>query len=268
MERPETHYTRSGDLHIAYQVVGEGPLDLVYIPGLTQNVEVVWENPPHARFLGRLASLGRLILFDKRGTGMSDRVVGVPTLETRMDDVRAVIDAAGSEHAVLIGVYDGGALGALFAATYPERTSALVFWHALPRFTRNPELPWLETRAQYERRGEEIVRHWTDSEWFADTWFGPLLPSATREELMGWARYFRLGGSPGSVAALWRANADLDVCDVLPLIRVPTLVMSRTHVQRADIRTARYLAERIPGARSPSFLETTTHRRWAIRIRS
>jgi class 3 adenylate cyclase len=249
MEPPRTHYTRSGDVHIAYQVLGEGPLDLVYIAGLTQNVEVVWENRSHAKFLGRLASLGRLLLFDKRGTGMSDRIAEVPTLETRMDDVRAVMDAAGSEHAVIIGTYDGGALGALFAATYPERTSALVLYHALPRFVRNPELPWLETRAEYERRGEEVVRHWGDAEWFADTWFGPLVPSATREELMGWARYFRLSGSPGSVGTFWRANADLDVCDVLPLIRVPTLVVSRTHVQRADIRTARYLAERIPGAR-------------------
>jgi class 3 adenylate cyclase/pimeloyl-ACP methyl ester carboxylesterase len=249
MERPETHYTRSGDVHIAYQVLGEGPLDLVYIAGLTQNVEIVWENRSHARYLGRLASLGRLLLFDKRGTGMSDRMAGVPTLETRMDDVRAVMDAAGSEQAVIIGTYDGGALGMLFAATYPERTSALVLYHAFPRFVRNPELPWLETRAEYVRRGEEIVRHWGDAEWFADKWFGPLVPSATREELMEWARYFRLSGSPGSVDAFWRANTDLDVCDVLPLIRVPTLVVSRTHVQRADIRNARYLAERIPGAR-------------------
>jgi pimeloyl-ACP methyl ester carboxylesterase len=122
MELPETHYARSGDVHLAYQIVGDGPLDVVYIPGLTQNVGVVWENAPQARFLRRLASLGRLILFDKRGTGMSDRVVGVPTLETRMDDVRAVMDAAGSDRAVLFGFYDGGALGALFAATYVSRT--------------------------------------------------------------------------------------------------------------------------------------------------
>jgi class 3 adenylate cyclase len=226
---------------------------LVYIPGLTQNVEVVWENRSQAKFLERLASLGRLLLFDKRGTGMSDRIAGVPTIETRMDDVRAVMDAAGFEHGVIIGSYDGGALGALFAATYPERTSALVLSHAFPRFVRNPELPWLETRAEYERRGEEIVRHWGDAEWFAENWFGPLVPSATREELMEWARYFRLSGSPGSVDAYWRANMDLDVCDVLPLIRVPTLVVGRTHVLRPDIRIARYLAERIPGARLVEF---------------
>ena len=249
MGPPQTRYTRSGDLHIAYQVVGDGTLDLVYVPGLMHHVELAWESPWHANFLLRLSSLGRLILFDKRGTGMSDRVAGFPTLEARMDDIRAVLDDVDSEHAVLIGIYDGGALAALFGATYPERTSALVLIHALPRFVRSPELPWLETRAEYERRGEEIVRHWGDPDWFADKWFGPLFPSMTREQLRAWARYFRLSISPGSVAAYWRANVDLDVCDVLPLIRVPTLVMSRTQVERSDIRTARYLAEHIPGAR-------------------
>jgi class 3 adenylate cyclase len=248
MEPPETRYARSGDVHIAYQVLGEGPLDLVYIAGLVGHVELVWETR-QAPFLVRLASLGRLIRFDKRGTGMSDRVVGFPTLETRMDDIRAVMDAVESEKAVLIGYYDGGALGALFAATYPERTSALVLFHALPRFVRSPELPWLETRAQYERRGEEIVRHWGDREWYAESWIGPLLPSATREELWSLARYYRLSLSPGAVAAFWRTNMDLDVCDVLPSIRVPTLVMQRTHNKRADVRPGRYLAERIPGAR-------------------
>jgi class 3 adenylate cyclase len=180
---------------------------------------------------------------------MSDRVVGFPTLETRMDDIRAVMDAADSEKAVLIGYYDGGALGTLFAATYPERTSALVLFHALPRFVRSPDLPWLETRAQYERRGEEIVRHWGDREWYAEKWIGPLLPSATREELFGLARYYRLSLSPGAVAAFWRTNMDLDVCDVLPSIRVPTLIMQRTQNERAGVRPGRYLAERIPGAR-------------------
>jgi pimeloyl-ACP methyl ester carboxylesterase len=121
MEPPQTRYTRSGDMHIAYQVLGEGPLDLVYIPAFTHHVELIWEIPRQARYLRRLASLGRLLLFDKRGTGMSDRVVGVPTLETRMDDVRAVMDAAESEQAVLLGILDGGALGTLFAATYRGR---------------------------------------------------------------------------------------------------------------------------------------------------
>jgi class 3 adenylate cyclase len=250
MEPQPIRYTRSGDVHIAYQVLGEGPPDLVYIFGLLGHVELVWEHfQAQARFMKRVASFGRLIRFDKRGTGMSDRDLGFPTLESRMDDIRAVMDAVDSEEAVLIGNYDGGALAALFAATYPERTSGLVLFHALPRFVRSPELPWLETRAQYERRGEEIVRHWGDSVWFAEKWMGPLMPSATREDLAGLAQYYFLSASPGAVNAFWRTNADLDVCDVLPLIRVPTLVMSRTHVKRADIRTARYLAEHIPGAR-------------------
>jgi class 3 adenylate cyclase/pimeloyl-ACP methyl ester carboxylesterase len=249
MKLPETRYARSGEVHIAYQVLGEGPLDLIYVGGLTQHVQLISENPRLASFITRLASLGRLVRFDKRGTGMSDRVVDSPTLETRMDDIRAVMDAVESETAVLIGYYDGGALGTLFAATYPERTSALVLFHALPRFVRNPELPWLETRAQYERRGEEMVRRWGDRQWLAEKWLRPVVPSATREELDDLVRYQTLSVSPGALAAFWRTNTDLDVCDVLPSIRVPTLVMSRTHVQRADIRTARYLAEHIPGAR-------------------
>jgi pimeloyl-ACP methyl ester carboxylesterase len=249
MEPSQTRYTRSGEVNIAYQVLGEGSLDLVFISGLTHHVELVWENPPQARFLRRLASLGRLLLFDKRGTGMSDHVIGAPTLETRMDDIRAVMDAVESEHAVLIGVYDGGTLAALFAATYPERTSALVLFHAFPRFVRSPELPWLEPRAEYERRGEERVRHWCDREWLERQFFARIMPSATETELRAWARIFRLSVSPGSMAAYWRMNVDVDVSDVLPSIRVPTVVMHRPDLELADIRTGRYLAEHIPGAR-------------------
>jgi pimeloyl-ACP methyl ester carboxylesterase len=189
MRTPPTQYTRSGEVYIAYQVLGEGPLDLIYIPGLTQHIELAWENPPQASFFSRLASLGRVLLFDKRGTGMSDRVEGVPTLETRMDDVRAVMDAAGSERAVPVGSYDGGALGALFAATYPERARALVLVHAIPRFVRNTELPWLESRAHYEQRGEAMVRHWGDPDWLAEHWLGPVYPSASHEERLAWVRY-------------------------------------------------------------------------------
>ena len=147
MEPPETRYTISGDVNIAYQVVGERPIDLVFIPSLTHHLELVWENRPQARFFERLASMGRLLLFDKRGTGMSDRFVGAPTLEARMDDIRAVMDAARSERAVLVGLGEGGPLAALFAATYPERTIALVLVHTAPRFVRSPEFPWLPTRA-------------------------------------------------------------------------------------------------------------------------
>jgi class 3 adenylate cyclase len=249
MELPETHYTRSGDVNIAYQVVGEGPLDLVYIPAWTHHVELIWELPRQAKFLRQLASLGRLLLFDKRGTGMSDRAVGSSTLETRMDDIRAVMDAANSEQAVLIGVWDGGALGALFAATYPERTSALVLFHARPRFVRNPELPWLMARAAYEQWSEAIVRRWGDREWLAKELLGPVVPSATEEEVRAFSRLVRISVSPGAMAAYMRMNRDLDVCDVLPSIRVPTLVMSRPEASARELRTARYLADNIAGAR-------------------
>src|SRR5213592_4251525 len=247
MEVPETRYTRSGDLNIAYQVVGEGSLDLVFIPSLTHHVELVWENPPQAQFFRRLASLGRLLLFDKRGTGMSDRVAGA-TLEERMDNTRAVMDASGSGRAVLVGLGDGGPLCALFAATYPERTTALVLINSGPRFVRSPELPWLPTRAEREREIEEVARRWGDREAAAEQ-FGRGSPSATEEERRGFARVIRLSVSPGSAAAYLRMNLDVDICDLLPLIRVPTLVMQRADNEHMDIRNGRYLAEHIPGAR-------------------
>jgi len=248
MEAPETRYSLSGEVNIAYQVVGEGPLDLVFVPSLTHHVELVWENPPQARFFNRLASLGRLLLFDKRGTGMSDRVVGAATLEARMDDIRAVMDAAGSERAVLLGLGDGGPLCALFAATYPERTTALVLLNTAPRMVRSPELPWLPTRVERDRQVEEMVRRWGDRE-DAAARFARASPSATEEERRSFARVIRLSVSPGSAAAYLRMNMDVDICDVLPLIHVPTLAMQRTEIEPLDIRTARYLAERISGAR-------------------
>jgi pimeloyl-ACP methyl ester carboxylesterase len=172
MEAPETRYTLSGEVNIAYQVVGEGPLDLVFIPSLTHHVELVWENPPQAWFYSRIASVSRLLLFDKRGTGMSDRFVGAPTLEVRMDDIRAVMDAADSERAVLVGLGEGGPLCALFAATYPERTTALVLINSGPRAVRSPELPWLPTRVERERQFDELVRHWGDREAAAERFGG------------------------------------------------------------------------------------------------
>jgi pimeloyl-ACP methyl ester carboxylesterase len=179
---PETRYARSGDVHIAYQVLGEGASDLVYVPGGTHHVEMVWENPPHTRFFERLSSMRRLLLFDKRGTGMSDRVSGVPTLEMRMDDIRAVMAAADSNRAVVFASNDAGPLCALFAATYPERTEALVLFNSLPRFVRSPELPWLPTRAEYEQRQEEENRHWGEVAYLVEQ-ERRVLPSATQVEL-------------------------------------------------------------------------------------
>jgi class 3 adenylate cyclase len=245
---PETRYTASGDVNIAYQVVGEGPLDLVFIPSLTHHIELVWENPPQARFFERLASIGRLLLFDKRGTGMSDRFVGAPTLEARMDDIRAVMDAAGSERAALVGLGEGGPLAALFAATYPERTSALVLIHTAPRFVRSPEFPWLPTRVEREREIEQAVSTWGDPT-VMNKMFARGSPSATDEERQGFGRVMRFSVSPGAAAAYLRVNLDVDIRDVLPLIRVPTLVLQRTEIEGVDVREGRYLADHIPGAR-------------------
>jgi len=246
---PETRYARSGDIHIAYQVVGEGAVDVVYVPPGMHHVEHVWDNPPHARFLSRLASISRLLLFDKRGTGMSDRIVGTPTLETRMDDIRAVMDAAGSERALLLGGGDAGPLCALFAATYPERTIALVLFNSAPRFVRSPDLPFLPTPAEQERRLDEILRRWGEPA-FHEERLKRFNPSATAEERQSTGRVFRLSVSPGAAADYYRMFLDVDVRDVLPSIHVPTLVMYRTDVADASMQsTGRYMAERIPRAR-------------------
>ena len=244
MEPPQTRYARSGDVSIAYQVVGEGLLDLVWIPSMAHHVELNWENPVVAGFLRRFASISRLLVFDKRGTGMSDPILGSATLEERMDDIRAVMDASGSERAVISGLGDGGPLAALFAATYPERTAGLVLIHTAPRFVRSPELPWLPSRSEMERRAADWISDWGDPDRHAER-FRRGSPSATEEECRGFGRVVRFSVSPGSMAAYLRMNLDVDVCDVLPLIRVPTLVLSRANF----IQSSRYLAEHIPGAR-------------------
>ena len=248
MELPETHYARSGDLSIAYQVLGEGPPDLVYIPSGFHHVELSWEIDRTAQLYRRLASISRLLRFDKRGTGMSDRIAEAATLETRMDDIRAVMDAAGSNRAVLFGTGDGGQLSCLFAATYPERSTALVLFNSGARLTRSPDMPWLRTRAEIEHEIEEIHRRWGDLQAMAEGSRG-MMPSATDEELLQQVRIARLSHSPAAARMNLRMNIDVDVRDVLPSIRVPTLVMYRAdgHVRLEP--SARYLAEHIRGAR-------------------
>ena len=245
--QPETQYARIGEVHIAYQVVGEGKLDIVWIPSLAHHVELSWENPPVARFLVRVAELGRLVVFDKRGTGMSDRVSSDTTLETRMDDIRAVMDAAGSDQAVVCALGEGGPLAMLFAATYPERTDGLVLINSSPRLVRSAEFPWLPSRGEQEQNIEQMVRKWgspAQREWLAIA-----NPDMTEDDRMAFARALRLSVSPGAVRDYMRMNLDVDVCGVLDSIRVPTLVLHRTEVLRLDIRGARYLAEHIRGAR-------------------
>jgi len=244
---PETRYARSGTVNIAYQVVGDGPPDLVSVEAIS-HIELDWDVPSKARFFTRLASVCRVLRVNQRGTGMSDRDVGVPTLETRMDDIRAVLDAVGSERAVLFGLGDASPLSVLFSATYPERTAGLILMNASPRFVKSPSLPWLPTREETQRQADEFERRWGDPA-FAYEFIGKTNPSAPEDERQAIARVFRLSVSPGSAADYVRMNIDVDVCDVLPLIRVPALVMHRKEGGAWDLRGGRYMAEHIPGAR-------------------
>jgi len=244
--KPETRYTKSGDVSIAYQVVGDGPLDLVYVHGWVSNVEYGWEIPTLGGFLRRLASFSRLILFDRRGTGLSDRVStdSLPTLEERMDDVRAVLDAAGSERAAVFGVSEGGNLGALFAATYPERTVALVTFGIFAKRLWSPDYPWAPTA---ERRQEEfeLVEH----DWASETEVRKYAPSADATLVRAISTFFRHSASPGAALALLRMNTEIDIRHVLPSIRVPVLVLHRTGDTDANVEEGRWIASRIPAAR-------------------
>jgi class 3 adenylate cyclase len=245
---PETRYARSGDVNIAYQVVGEGTVDLVYVIGWVSHIELLWAEPSSARFLERLASFSRLILFDKRGTGLSDRVADadLPTLEQRMDDVRAVMDAAGVERAALLGLSEGAPMCLLFAATYPERTAALVLMGGYARRLWAEDYPFGVSRESYEAFLEDIREHWG----------GPVglevrAPSRAGDSAFRswWANYLRMCASPGAALALTRMNADIDVRHVLPTIGVPTLLIHRRGDRSLPVEGSRYLAERIRGAR-------------------
>jgi pimeloyl-ACP methyl ester carboxylesterase len=241
-------YTQSGDVNLAYQVVGSGPIDLVFVMGWVSHLEYFWKEPGFARFLRQLASFSRLILFDKRGTGLSDRVPlnALPTLEQRMDDLRAVMDAAGSRQAVLVGVSEGGPLAALFAATYPERTRALVMIGTYARRTRSRSYPWGRTEEEQQAFLQEIHAGWG----------GPVgiesrAPSRAQDPAFRdwWAAYLRMGASPGAAVAITRMNSEIDVRNVLPLIRVPALVIHRTGDQVLTVEEGRFVASLIPGAR-------------------
>jgi class 3 adenylate cyclase len=248
--QPETRYAKSGDVHIAYQVVGEGALDLVFVPGLWSHVEFAWEEPSYARFLRRLASFSRLIMLDKRGTGLSDRVVGAATLEERMDDIRAVMDAVGSERAAILGWSEGGGMALLFAATHPDRTQALVLYGVSARATQAPDYPHGLTREAWESWIPLVEASWGGRE-FASIFLATEAPSrASDERFLGWwERYLRLGASPAAATALLRMNAEIDLRPVLPTIHVPTLVLHRTGDLLTSVEGGRYVAERIPGAR-------------------
>jgi class 3 adenylate cyclase len=250
--QPETKYAQSGDVSIAYQVMGTGPRDILIVPGFISHLEQAWEDPSYRCFLQRLASFSRLIRFDKRGTGLSDRIAGIPTLEERMDDVRAVLDATRSESAALFGISEGGPMSILFAATYPERTSALILYGSIARGAWAPDYPW----------GVKLDEAWEDwLEGWRKGWGGPYAidtwaPSVAHDGQFRqwWSKYLRLGASPSAVISIFRMNAALDVRDILPTLHVPTLVLHRSGDRPIDVKEGRYLAQHIQGAK---FVELT-----------
>jgi class 3 adenylate cyclase/pimeloyl-ACP methyl ester carboxylesterase len=244
--QPETRYAKSGDLSVAYQVVGEGPLDLVLVPGWASNLDASWEAPDIAHLWRRYAAYSRLILFDKRGTGLSDPVVGAPTLEQRMDDVRAVMDAAGSERAALVGVSEGGPMSLLFAATYPERAIALVLYGSAARFSRGDDYPWGWSQEWVTAFAREI-----DEAWGRGALLDIFAPSVATDEKARewWAHFQRQAASPAMARALMKAVTEIDTRAILPAIRIPTLVIHRSGERVVPVGCARYLAQHIPGAR-------------------
>lgn len=247
---PPTHYARSGDVSIAYQVLGQGPVDLVFVMGWVSHLDYFWREPSFARFLTRLASFSRLILFDKRGTGLSDRVAELPTLEQRMDDVRAVLEAVGSTRAALLGVSEGGPLCSLFATTHPTRTLALIMIGTYAKRLWAPDYPWAPTRAERERFFEEIR-----SQWGGPVGLDLRAPSKAHDPAFRdwWATYLRMGASPGAALLLTEMNSEIDVRHVLPAVRVPTLVLHRTGDACLKVDEGRYVAQLVPGAQFKEF---------------
>lgn len=257
-----TQYAKAGDASIAYQVIGDGPMDLVVVLGFATHLEVQWESPPFARFFERIGSFSRLIMFDKRGTGLSDPVTEVPTLEQRIDDVRAVMDAAGSERAALFGISEGGPMSVLFAATHPDRATALVLHGAMGRTTEAPDYPWASpAEALRESAAEFIAPYWGQHaegmvELFAPSFAGD--PQAAEFT----ARMERSAASPAMVQQIFEMFLDIDVRAVLPTIHVPTLVLHRRGDRVVNRRAGEELAAQIPGARYVE-LDGIDHLPWA-----
>ena len=249
---PETRYARSGEVSIAYQVLGDGPFDVVFVPPGTSHVELGWDVLGMRVFREGIASFARLVFFDKRGTGMSDRVSGAPTLEARMDDLRAVMDAAGSERAAVIGWSEGVAMSALFAATYPERAWSLVLYGGCARELRATDYPWGPTDAEALQMIED-ERRTSERPGFAEEIARSGMPTAGGDEIAALARLIRQSISPGAMEALDRMNIQIDVRHVLPAIRVPTLVLHNTRDQWVEVERGRDLANRIPGAEFVEF---------------
>jgi class 3 adenylate cyclase len=242
MDQSAVRYARSGEVNIAYQVTGDGPIDLVLVPGFISHLELDWEEPRYARFLERLGSFARLIRFDKRGTGLSDRPASLGGIETRMDDVRAVMDAVQCERAALFAYWEGGPMAMVFAATHPQRTSALVLFQTFARRTRADDYPWHAPRKQVVVAAEHVAQVWGTDETTALESFSPGADAALKR---WWIARDRAGATPGAVRELIFSNLDIDVRPVLPSIQAPTLVLHSA----ADEGEGAYIAARISGAR-------------------
>ena len=252
MKRPETKYARSGNVRIAYQVTGEGPIDVVWAPGTVSHLDLAWERPQSIQFIERWSSFCRLIRFDKRGTGMSDRPTEAATLEERIDDIRAVMDAAGSRQAAIFGVSEGGSMACLFAATYPQRTRALILWGVQARWIKSDDYPWGLTDEEFKSEIKDLAEKGATLNYL--TGWGAGYPKDTDPATLEWfLRYLQAGASPSALVALEKMNSEIDIRPILPMIRVPTLVMNRTGDPVANVAAAKDLASTIPGARFVEF---------------
>ena len=256
---PGTKYARSGDVSIAYQVSGDGPVDVVWAPGTVSHLDLDWEWPPKVRFFEKFSSFCRLIRFDKRGTGLSDRPTNAATLEERTDDIRAVMDAVGSERAAIYGHSEGANMGCVFAATYPHRTRSLILYGAQARWVRTKDYPWGSTSDEYERYIEHCAATWPSREYFNGLHAGVRQQYDDPELLHWWMRYAQASASPAALVALERMCMQIDTRDILQLIRVPTLVINRTGDPEANVEAARDMAAHIPGAR---FIEVPGDTHW------
>ncbi len=248
----QIRYAKSGGVSIAYEVAGTGPADLVHIGGWLTHIEAAYDDPGIASFTEAIGRFARVVNFDKRGIGLSDRVpdAQLPTMEERMDDIRAVMDAAGLERASIMGLSEGGSLAMLFAATYPQRTTGLVLWGSFASMVKRPGYPWGLTHEELE----EAARAYTDR-WGTGVGLGAFVPSRVHDVATRrwWARFQRLAASPGAAVALLRMNAEIDVRGVLSAISAPTLILHRSHDALIPLDGARYLAEHIPNARIVEF---------------
>lgn len=254
--QPEIKYARSGEINIAYQVIGEGDLDLIFVPGFFSHVLVGWEEPRLAGFLRRLASFSRLVVFDKRGTGMSDPITKMPTQRDRVEDIRAVMDATGVERGGLFGVSEGGTLCSVFAATYPDRASALVTFGAAAKVMRSPDWPWGWPEERYQEMLAKVEANWANSAVVRN----PTLEGDERYHHW-FVRFLQVAASPGMARTLIQLNATVDIRPVLPRLRVPALIMHRVNDPIIDVEQSRYMAAKIPGARLLE-LEGVDHWPW------